>query len=90
MRLPFGIHLLGQIGTFMWLTESARAAPELDIAAWPEFSIYNALVANLWPIYWLAKLIDPLKLDRVYWQMFDSLAARAAEVQHAFGLFGGS
>jgi hypothetical protein len=88
MRLHFGIHFLGQIGTFMWLTETMRAAPELDIAAWPEFSIYNALVANLWPVYWLAKLIDPLKLDQFYWGAFDVAAARAAEVQQAFVLFG--
>jgi hypothetical protein len=89
MRLHFGIHFLGQIGTFMWLTESMRAAPQLDITAWPEFSIYNAVVANLWPVYWLARVIDPLKLDQVYWQMFDAVAARVAEIQQAVVLFSG-
>ena len=87
MRLFLGIHFLGQIGTFTWLIESLRAAPELDVTAWPEFSIYNALVANLWPAYWLARFIDPLKLDQVYWGVFEDAAARAAEIHQAIVLF---
>ena len=89
MRLQLGVHFLGQIGTFTWLIESMRAAPEFNIAAWPEFSIYNALVANLWPVYWLARLVDPLKLDQVYWGVFESAAARVAEIQQVSVLFSG-
>lgn len=89
MRLHFGIHLLGQLGTFTWLTESMRTAPQLDIGTWPEFSIYNALVANAWPAYWLARLIDPLKLDQFYWRVFENAAARVAEIQQAVVLFWG-
>jgi len=88
MRFQFAIHFLGQLGTFVWLTESMRAAPEFDIAAWPVFSIYNALVANLWPVYWLARIIDPLKLDQAYWDVFEGIAGRAGEIQQAFVLFG--
>ena len=58
-------------------------APEFNIEAWPEFSIYNAFVANLWPVYWVARLIDPLKLDQVYWDVFEGAAARAAEIHQA-------
>ena len=87
MRLHLIVHFVGQIGTFTWLTESTRSTPEFDIGAWREYSIYNAFVANLWPVYWLARLIDPLKLDQVYWDVFEGAAARAAEIHQAFVLF---
>jgi hypothetical protein len=89
MRLHFTIHLLGQLSTFAWLTESMGASPELRVDAWPEFSIYNALVANLWPVYWAARLVDPLKLDQTYWDVFEGAAVRAGEIQQAFVLFWG-
>jgi len=89
MRAHFGIHFLGQVGTFVYLTQTMRFAPEFDAAVWPQFSIYNLLVANFWPLYWLARLIDPLRLDRVYWHVFDVAAARAADIYHIAQVFNG-
>ena len=82
MRAHFGIHFFGQVATFVYLTQTMRFAPQFDIAAWPQFSIYNVLVANFWPVYWVARLIDPLKLDRFYWRVFEVAAARAGDLHH--------
>jgi hypothetical protein len=82
MRAHFGIHFFGQVATFAYLTQTMRFAPQFDIAAWPQFSIYNVLVANFWPLYWVARLIDPLRLDHFYWRVFEVAAARAADLHH--------
>jgi hypothetical protein len=90
MRAPIGLHFLGQTGTFVYLTQTMRLAPEFDVAAWPQFSVYNLLVANFWPLYWVAHILDSGRASRVYWQVFDVAAARAAEIAHlALRIFGG-
>jgi hypothetical protein len=90
MRAPIGLHFLGQTGTFVYLTQTMRFAPEFDIAAWPQFSVYNLLVANFWPVYWAAHLWDSARLDRAYWHVFDVAATRATEMAHfAQAAFGG-
>lgn len=82
MRAPIGLHFLGQMGTFVYLTQTMRFAPEFDIAAWPQFSVYNLLVANFWPVYWAVHLWDSARMDRIYWHVFDLAAARATEMAH--------
>ena len=89
MRAYFGLHFLGQVGTFMYLTQTMRFAPEFDFAAWPQFSVYNLLVANFWPLYWVAYLIDPLKLNRAYWHVFEVAALRVADLYQIAQVFGG-
>jgi hypothetical protein len=89
MRAHIGLHFFGQVGTFVYLTQTMRYAPEFDIAAWPQFSVYNLLVANFWPLYWVGRLVDPLKLDRAYWHVFEVAAARAADAYHIVQAFSG-
>jgi hypothetical protein len=84
MRAHFGGYFLGQVGTFMYLTEAMRVAPQFKVAFWPQFSLYNLLVANFWPLYWLGHFMDRAKLDAAYWHVFDSVHARAGE---AFQMF---
>jgi len=64
-------------------------APQFNAAAWPQFSIYNLLVANLWPLYWVAHFIDPLKLNGAYWRVFEVSAAGATDLHHIVQYFGG-
>jgi hypothetical protein len=56
---------------------------------WPQFSIYNLVVANLWPLYWVAHFIDPLRLNGAYWRVFEVSAARAADLHHIVQYFAG-
>jgi hypothetical protein len=82
MRLHFGLHFFGQVATFAYLTLTMQQAPQFHAAAWPQFSIYNLVVANLWPLYWVAHFIDPLRLNGAYWRVFEVSAARAADLHH--------
>jgi hypothetical protein len=82
-----GLYFLGQVATFAYLTETMRAAPEFDIAGWPQFSIYNLLVANFWPVYWAAYYFDHAKLDRIYWHIYEIAQMRAGEVSQILQLF---
>jgi hypothetical protein len=82
MRAPIGLHFLGQTGTFVYLTQTMRFAPEFDVTAWPQFSVYNLLVANFWPVYWAIHILDAARLNRIYWHVFDVAAARATELAH--------
>ena len=90
MRIHFGLHFFGQVATFAYLTLTMQHAPQFHAAAWPQFSIYNLLVANLWPLYWVAHFIDPLRLNGAYWRVFEVSAARAADLHHIVQYFGGS
>jgi hypothetical protein len=89
MRIHFGLHFFGQVATFAYLTLTMQHAPQFHVAAWPQFSIYNLLVANLWPLYWLAHFIDPLRLNGAYWRVFEIAAARAADLHHIAQYFSG-
>lgn len=87
MRAHFGGYFFGQIATFMYLLQTMGMAGRFDASTWPQFSVYNLVVANFWPIYWLAHFIDPVKLDDAYWHVFDVAQARVAELLQLFQLF---
>ena len=70
MRAHFGGYFFGQTGTFMYLVGHAGQVAHFDPAQWPQFSVYNLIVANFWPLYWVAHFIDPLKLDETYWHVY--------------------
>jgi hypothetical protein len=80
MRPHFGGYFFGQVGTFMYLVQTMKNAPQFDMATWPQFSLFNLLVANFWPLYWVAYFIDKTKLNNVYWHVYVVAAARAADV----------
>jgi hypothetical protein len=80
MRAHFGGYFFGQVGTFVYLIETMKSAPEFDVALWPQFSLYNLVVANFWPLYWVGYFIDRMKLERIYWHVYDVAQARAADV----------
>ena len=86
MRGRFGLYFIGQIVTFIYLTENMRAAPQFDVAAWPQFSLYNLLVSNFWPLYWAAYYFDHAQLDRIYWRVYEVAQMRAGEVVQIFQL----
>ena len=79
MRAHFGGYFIGQVVTFMYLTETMKEAPEFDASLWPQFSLFNLLVANFWPLYWVGYLFDKVKLDQMYWHIYDVAQARAAD-----------
>ena len=79
MRAHFGGYFFGQVGTFAYLVHSMGQAAQFNIADWPQFSIYNLVVANFWPLYWLVYFVDPTKLDATYWHVYEVARARAAD-----------
>ena len=79
MRAHFGGYFFGQVGTFIYLTEAMRAAPKFDVAFWPQFSLFNLLVANFWPLYWVGYFVDHAKLDEIYWHVYEVAQARALD-----------
>ena len=87
MRAHFGGYFLGQIATFGYLTEVMKGAPEFDLGLWPQFSLYNLLVANFWPLYWVGHFVDKVKVDKVYWHVFEVAHSRAADVLQIFEYF---
>jgi len=88
MRAHFGGYFLGQAVTFVYLTSAAQATPQFDAQFWPQLSLYNLLVANFWPLYWLGHILDRPKLDAAYWHVFEIARDRATELYHLFGLVG--
>jgi hypothetical protein len=79
MRL-FGGQFLGQGVTFVYLTQAAQATPNFNPALWPQFSIYNFLIANFWPIYWIGFAIDRAKVQEIYRHIFTIAHDRAGDV----------
>jgi hypothetical protein len=90
IRAPFGSYFLGQLGTFVYLVESMGRAERFNIADWPQFSIYNLVVANFWPIYWVVYFVDAVKLQEVYWHVYEVAQMRGAEVASIVRYFSGS
>ena len=76
MRL-FGMQFIGQAATFVYLTEAAQAIPQFKPGLWPQFSIYNLLVANFWPVYWIGFALDRVKTQEIYRHIFAIALDRA-------------
>ncbi|MCH8858411.1 MAG: hypothetical protein IID54_02385 [Proteobacteria bacterium] len=89
MRAHLGGYFFGQIATFMYLLQSMGQLGQFDVAQWPQFSVYNLVVANFWPAYWLAHFIDRSKLDEAYWHVYDVAQAQVSGVMQMFQLFVG-
>jgi hypothetical protein len=87
MRAHFGGYFFGQVGTFIYLTQVMKAAPQFDVGLWPQFSLYNLVVANFWPLYWVGHFVDRIKADQIYWHVFDVAHERAADVFQLFDYF---
>lgn len=80
MRGRFGGYFFGQVATFVYLTEAMRTAPQFQVESWPTFSLYNLLVANFWPMYWVGHLVDAAKVDEAYWHVYAVAESRAGDV----------
>ena len=80
MRGHFGGYFAGQVVTFVYLTEAMRNAPEFDAAYWPQFSLYNLLVANFWPLYWAGYFFDRARVETIYWHVYEVAQTRAGEI----------
>jgi hypothetical protein len=89
IRAPFRGYFLGQLGTFVYLVEYMGRASQFNVADWPQFSIYNLVVANFWPLYWVVYFVDSVKLEATYWHIYEVAQARAADVAGIVHLFGG-
>lgn len=87
MRAHFGGYFIGQVVTFMYLTETMKEAPEFDASLWPQFSLFNLLVANFWPLYWVGYFIDKVRLDQIYWHVYEVAQARVGDVLSIVHLF---
>jgi hypothetical protein len=87
MRAHFGGYFFGQVVTFIYLLQSMSQSVQLDPASWPQFSVYNLVVANFWPLYWLVHFVDRKKLDDTYWQVYDVAQSRVAEVLDIIQIF---
>lgn len=86
MRI-FGGYFLGQLATFIYLVETLGRSGQFDPMNWPQFSAYNVVVANFWPLYWVARLVDPAKVDAAYWHVYDVAQARVGDVVHIAQVF---
>jgi hypothetical protein len=89
IRAPLGGYFLGQLGTFVYLVEVMGRASRFNIADWPQFSIYNLVVANFWPFYWVVYFVDSVKLEQTYWHIYEVAQARAADVASVVHFFSG-
>ena len=89
MRSLVAGYFCGQFLTFVHLTGAMQAAPEFDIAQWPQVSLYNLLVANFWPIYWPARLLDPVMLEYVYWTTYAVARSRVTGLLLLFQFISG-
>ena len=78
MRI-FGGYFLGQLATFGYLVETMGRVSTFNAANWPQFSAYNLVVANFWPLYWVAHVVEPAKLDAAYWHVYNVAQARVAD-----------
>ena len=79
MRI-FGGYFLGQLVTFGYLVETMGRATQFGAGNWPQFSVYNLVIANFWPLYWAAHFVDPAKVDAAYWHVYDVAQARVTDV----------
>jgi hypothetical protein len=87
MRAHFGGYFFGQVLTFIYLLQSMSQSVPLDAASWPQFSVYNLVVANFWPFYWVIYFVDSEKLDDTYWQVYDVAQVRVAEALNIIQIF---
>jgi len=87
MRAHFGGYFFGQVATYVYLIQSMQGAEQFSPAAWPQFSLFNLVVANFWPIYWIAFALDRVKLEELYWRAFDTAEARVGELFTLIQLF---
>lgn len=80
MRL-FGAQFLGQAATFVYLNQ---ATPGVSAALWPQYAIYNFLVANFWPLYWIGFAIDRAQTRHIYSRIFEIGHGRAHDILSIF------
>jgi len=90
LRAHFGGYFFGQTATFMYLTQSMSHAEQFHVEFWPQFSVYNLVVANFWPLYWFAHFMDRPRLNEAYWHVYDVAQARASDVYSIFQAFSGA
>jgi len=79
MRL-FGMQFLGQAVTFVYLTQATQNLADFKPGLWPQFSIYNFLVSNFWPVYWIGFAINRVKTREIYGHIFSIAHGRAADL----------
>jgi hypothetical protein len=77
---PFGIQILGQGATFIYLTQASQEMPNFSPAMWPQFSIYNFLIANFWPVYWIGFAMDRARSQQIYRHVFEIAHERAGDI----------
>ena len=87
LRAHFGGYFLGQVATFAYLIHTMSRGNQFDVADWPQFSIYNLVVANFWPFYWIGYFFDAAKLETVYWHVYAVAQARASDMMQVYELF---
>jgi hypothetical protein len=90
IRAPLGSYFLGQLGTFVYLVEYMGRGSQFHIEEWPQFSIYNLVVANFWPVYWVVYFVDAAKLQQIYWHVYEVAQMRGAEVAAIVNYLSGS
>lgn len=89
VRARFGAYFFGQVATFMYLTESMSHAERFNVDFWPQFSAFNLVVSNFWPLYWLGYFMDRTKLDEAYWGFYEGAQVYVTEAYQLFqGLAG--
>ena len=89
LRSHFGLYFFGQVGTFVYLLNAMARAAQFNVEHWPQFSVYNLLVANFWPIYWVVYFIDSTKLDETYWRVYEVAQARVLNAMTMYQNFSG-
>src|SRR5262249_1644637 len=78
----FGGQFLGQAVTFVYLTQAGQAGGGFSASLWPQFSLYNFVVANFWPIYWIGFAIDRAAGKSTDLHGFAVAQDRAGDVLH--------
>jgi hypothetical protein len=89
MRAHFGGYFFGQVATFIYLTQVMQTEQMFNPAQWPQFSLYNLLVANFWPLYWVAHVLDDAKVNETYWHIFTVAQDKVAGVFHLVAMLSG-
>jgi hypothetical protein len=87
LRAHFGLYFFGQLGTFVYLLNAMARAAQFSVEHWLPFSVFNLVVANFWPLYWVAYFIDAAKLDEIYWRVYGVVLARAADAANLYHFF---
>ncbi len=54
--------------------------PGFSAGLWPQFSVYNFLVANFWPIYWIGYAMDRARAQVIYRHVFAIAHDRAGDI----------